>query len=90
MPNNKRSLHPVSVKGYKGSLQKLSEDVHRMRYDIVQAFYEYSTKELTRQAKGDTKRGRLQLAALLKKAANTAEKQQKQFAQIYVLCAPYM
>ena len=87
---NKPTQHPVTVKGYSGSLQSLSEDIHNMRYDLVQAFYQNAVKSIHKQAKKDRKAGRKRLASELRKVKKTLEKLQKHFGVIFFFCEKRM
>lgn len=90
MAKKRKTKHPLRVAGYNGSLQKLAQTILRMRYDKVEKFFEACAMELDRQASEDRKRGREQLACLLREAANIAEEQRLQFHSIFVLCEPYL
>lgn len=85
-----KKKHPVEVIGYSGSFQELSEAILRMRYDKVDEFFQCCVTELRRQAEGDRKRGRGNLATRLDEAASTARQQQEQFSKIFILCKPHM
>ncbi len=82
--------HTVQVAGYDGSLRELAEAVLRLRYDKVEEFFQHCVTELRRQADGDRKRGRRQLAKMLDAAAKIAKQQRVQFSRIFALCKPYM
>lgn len=66
-------IHPRHVIGYEHRLEDLVMDVHRRTTGETAIFYASGAGELRCQAERDLKRGRKQLACLLKAAANEIE-----------------
>ena len=63
-------IHPTKVDGFNGTIEELAQRVGRMRYDKVVEFLEFLEEEISRQAEGDKRRGRMKLYLLLVRAKN--------------------
>jgi len=82
--------HPDYTKGYDGTLQELAQAVGNMRYDSIGEFIQYLADDLTRQAEGDRKQGRAQLASKLEQTARELGEAKGSMDKVWKLCAPYM
>ncbi|MFA6535957.1 MAG: hypothetical protein WC250_03475 [Candidatus Paceibacterota bacterium] len=88
---NREKVHPVEVPGRAlESNSILGEAIGRLRYDQQPLILEALAKELGRQSKGDRKRGRIKLSALLARAQTETLALKKTFGEILKLCRPYM
>ena len=87
----REKLHPVELPGRAlESNRALGGAIGRLRYDQQPIILEALAKELKRQAKGDEKRGRIKLAALLTKALAETQALRQTFLEMQKLCRPFM
>lgn len=82
--------HPVAVEGFDGTLKELAEQVCRLRYDHVAAFFYYCSEELNSQANADMKRERKHLAILLTSAWGITRALMLHMEKVFRFCAPHM
>jgi uncharacterized coiled-coil protein SlyX len=78
--------HPVKVAGYEGSLCELSTAIAEMRYDKIQEFLEYLSKEFNQQSESDGKRGRLKLSAKLGEISQSIDQAVNQMSEVWKIC----
>ncbi len=68
----------------------LGAAIGALRYDQQPFIFHALAKELEQEIKGDTKRGRVKLAALLLRAQAQAEMLAETYEEILALSRPYM
>ncbi len=82
--------HPLNVKGYTGDHKKLAEEIANMRYDQVVIFLDALADDLNRQAKGDIKRSRVNLATELLKASFSIKEAKLCIDKAWKISEPFM
>jgi len=82
--------HPLKVEGYKKDHQQLAKDIANMRYDQVVIFLNALANDLSYQAEGDIKRGRINLATELLKASFSIMEAKLCIEKAWEISEPFM
>ena len=84
-------FHPTQISAsLLNSNALLGQAIALLRYDQQPFIFHALAKELEQEIKGDTKRGRVKLAALLLRAQAQAEMLAETYEEILALSRPYM
>lgn len=87
---NRSKFHPTSIYGLDIPNIELGRLIAQMRYDQVSEVLRGISIELGNQAEGDTLRGRLQLAQLLRDARVIVDNANDVIGRMFRLSRPYM
>jgi hypothetical protein len=81
--SGRRAIEHTNDIPYEGGYPKLADDLGNLRYDALADFLELLAAKIDRDAAADAGRGRQQLAAELKDAA-------EHIARAWRICKPFM
>jgi hypothetical protein len=83
-------IHSKQVDRFNGSLTKLAEDLGNLQYDVLAEFLGLLAVKIEQDAKKDNERGRVQLAASLKRCADDLKNAEDGITQAWTICQPYI
>ena len=83
-------IHPKQVDRFNGSLTELAEDLGNLQYDVLAEFLGLLAVKIEQDAKKDNERGRVKLAASLKRCADDLKNAEDAITQAWTICQPYI
>ncbi len=83
-------IHPKQIDRFNGSLTELAEDLGNLQYDVLAEVLGLLATKIEQDATKDSERGRVKLAASLKRCADNLNNAEDAITQAWAICQPYM
>jgi hypothetical protein len=83
-------IHPKQIDRFNGSLTELAEDLGNLQYDVLAEVLGLLAAKIEQDATKDSERGRVKLAASLKRCADNLNNAEDAITQAWAICQPYM
>ena len=87
---SKHNNHPITIPGYKGSIEDLAKSVENLRYDALEEFLECLKENLYERSEADYDSGKTKLSKTLSGLASDIESAAIYAYNAWSICKPYM